>query len=73
MELSLYFEDLERRISADDEARLAAEWLSFADRNLSEGYFAPSRPAVAPAIDWPGININSKEEPRGLPQGSSLE
>ena len=59
MILSVYLDDLERRINADDEDKLALEWLSFADLKLSEGYFAPSRPASAPAIDWPEININA--------------
>jgi hypothetical protein len=58
MDLSVYFEDLERRISTADEDRLAAEWLSFAGCKLREGYFAPSRPKSAPAFAWPEVNIN---------------
>jgi hypothetical protein len=43
MDLSVYFEDLERRIKPAMEDHLAGEWLSFADCKLHEGYFAPSR------------------------------
>ena len=59
MNLSIYLDDLERRINADDENKLASEWLSFADLKLNEGYFAPSRPVSEPAVDWPDININA--------------
>jgi hypothetical protein len=58
MNLSLYLEDLERRINRGDEDDLAAEWLSFADCKLEEGFFAPSRPKSASALDWPDVNIN---------------
>jgi len=58
MDLSVYLEDLQRRINGAEEDRLAARWLSFADCKLTEGYFAPSRPPAKPAIDWPNLNIN---------------
>ena len=59
MKLSVYLDDLERRINAEAEDTLTAQWLSFADCQLTEGYFAPSRPKSASAIDWPAININA--------------
>ncbi|MDR1575647.1 MAG: uroporphyrinogen decarboxylase family protein, partial [Treponema sp.] len=58
MDLSVYLEDLERRICAADEESLAMQWLSFARCKLHEGYFAPSRPKSAPAVTWPDVNIN---------------
>jgi hypothetical protein len=58
MNLPVYLEDLERRIDAAAEARLAAQWLSFADCELKEGVFAPSRPRSPPSLDWPEVNIN---------------
>ena len=84
MELSVYLEDLQRRINPAKEDLLIDQWLSFAgtpaeaesrgsppgtpaeaesrgsppDCKLDEGYFAPSRPASPPAIDWPNVNIN---------------
>ena len=58
MKLSVYLEDLQRRINAAEEDRLINEWLSFADCKLNEGFFAPSRTAKPSAIEWPGININ---------------
>jgi hypothetical protein len=58
MNLSPYFEDLERRINPAEEARLASEWLTFADGRLKEGFFAPSRPKSPPGIEWPLVNIN---------------
>ena len=58
MELSVYLEDLQRRINPAGEDRLIDQWLSFADCKLHEGYFVPGRTASPPAIDWPNININ---------------
>ncbi|MDR2434980.1 MAG: uroporphyrinogen decarboxylase family protein [Treponema sp.] len=58
MNLALYLEDLERRINTADEDNLSAQWLSFADCKLQEGFFAPSRPKSAPTLDWPDVNIN---------------
>ena len=58
MELSIYFENLQQRINADTENRIAKEWLSFADCQLKEGYFLPTRPKSEPSIVWPNVNIN---------------
>ncbi|MDR1318194.1 MAG: hypothetical protein LBJ90_01095 [Treponema sp.] len=58
MNLSPYLEDLERRVNAEEEERLAGEWLSFADGELREGFFAPSRPGSPASLDWPEVNIN---------------
>ena len=58
MNLSLYLDDLERRIKPKEEDSLVSQWLSFADGNLSEGFFAPSRSISPPLIVWPEVNIN---------------
>ena len=64
MDLFPYLKDLEGRIDAVQEDRIAREWLAFADGKLSletgnnEIYFAPSRPKSQPGIDWPDVNIN---------------
>ncbi|MDR1586153.1 MAG: uroporphyrinogen decarboxylase family protein [Treponema sp.] len=58
MDLSVYFENLERRVNTADEDSLSAQWLSFADCKLTEGFFVPSRPKSPPALDWPDVNIN---------------
>ena len=58
MNLSIYLDDLQRRIRPDDENRLTDSWLSFADCKPSEGFFAPSRSMSPSAISWPDININ---------------
>jgi hypothetical protein len=59
MKFSVYLEDLSKRIKPTVEDRITAEWLSFADFKLKEGYFAPSRPVSPPVINWPEIDINS--------------
>jgi hypothetical protein len=58
VDITAYFTDLERRINPADEDRLSAEWLSFADCQLTEGYFAPARRPSPAGISWPEININ---------------
>jgi hypothetical protein len=58
MNLPACLEDLERRIKPADEDRLARQWLSFAGCEPREGFFAPSRPKSASALDWPDVNIN---------------
>ena len=59
MDLAPYLEDLNRRINADEEDRLAGEWLSFADGSFQGSFFSPSRSRPSPpAVNWPDLNIN---------------
>ncbi|MCX7804027.1 MAG: uroporphyrinogen decarboxylase family protein [Planctomycetota bacterium] len=59
MDLEKYLEDLERRIDADAEEALLAEWRSFVTGGFRGDIFSPRRPRSAPpSLEWPKININ---------------
>jgi len=62
MNLTPYFEDLLRRINPAEETRLKNEWSAFANLELKEGYFAPTRTPASPTIEWKPILINDALE-----------
>lgn len=62
MDLKPYLEDLQRRIDPAQEERLMADWVSFAQLEWKEEYFAPARAPAPPLIQWKPILINDALE-----------
>lgn len=61
--INVYLEDLEARISDEQETELKQEWEAFADNKIAEGYFKPVRKSEnLPRIEWPRIMINDALE-----------
>jgi len=58
MNLAPFLDDLQRRIDPEGEARLMREWRAFANLELQEGFFAPTRTPAPPGIEWKPILIN---------------
>ena len=58
MELEKYFEDVEARIDAAQEERVAAEWEAFCDLRCEDAFFSPRRTPAPPKIEWPRVLIN---------------
>lgn len=57
--LQLYLEDLENRIDADEEERLASNWLKFANGEWPLNYFKPKRKKKSEScLKWPKVRIN---------------
>jgi len=53
-------DDLERRISPDQESRLFREWLQFSEGRFGGDIFSPRRTRPAPpAFDWPAVSVNA--------------
>lgn len=63
MEMQIYLEDLERRIDAEVEEDLLAQWRRFCAGQWTEEVFAPRRlRAVPKGIAWPSISTNRTVE-----------
>jgi len=52
-------EDLEQRISPDEEGRLFGEWVQFSEGGFQGDIFSPRRRLAPPAFDWPSVSINA--------------
>jgi len=58
MNLKPFLDDLQRRINPADEARLMQAWMAFANLEMKDGFFAPTRTPAPPTIEWKPILIN---------------
>ena len=59
MNVDRYLEDLESRITPEEEERLLQKWRAFCDGRSSEELFVPRRERCSEAkVEWPQISIN---------------
>ncbi len=57
--IETYLEDLEKRIDPDVESELGAQWKTFLDGGLKEGFFSPRRQRAVPSsVPWPRVTVN---------------
>lgn len=65
MEINIhkYLADLEARLDEAQEERLFADYLSFADRKMTDrSYFEPKRNPAPSKVDWPDVSFNETFE-----------
>lgn len=63
MDLTPYLQDLEERINSDEEDRLLAVWLDFANGALPLPYLDANRSQpIPPRVDWSSVRINAALE-----------
>ncbi len=58
IELCRFLEDVEARIDAAQEKRIAAEWENFVELKCTDEFFSPHRVPAPPRIEWPRVPVN---------------
>ena len=60
MEINIhaYLADLEKRLDEEQEQRLYDDYVRFAGREMTEGWFEPKRVPVPSEIEWPAVCFN---------------
>lgn len=66
LDLTIYLEDLEKRVDPQDEDRLEKTWITFADGKCTDNVFTPRRNKSLPTVDYPPVLINHAFEDEDL-------